>query len=138
MRESWDTSGTWDMSDATTPPVRAHRDFEISNSPQYGVVTLQFTYFSGVYEQAVVPQYNSYGTPPVQGHTLKFQTTHSTIPQWVVNSRGCTNKPSAPDGSLPGGNHGICQMQLVHLLYEATKSFEISHSQIYCSYGSGM
>ena len=73
----------------------------------------------------------------------KFQTAQCTVPMGVVNYQfsyfpGCTNKPFVPDGSLPCGNHGTCQTQLVHLLYEATGSFEISNSQMYSSYGSGM
>ena len=86
-------------------------------------------------------------TPPVRGPrelrnftqpTVQFLVLILILPGDVNSSRGCTNKPFVPDGSLPCGNHGTCQTQLVHLLYEATGSFEISHSPMYSSYGSGM
>ena len=83
-------------------------------------------------------------TPPVRGHRELRNFKQPNVQflwEWDVNSsshtsRGCTNKPFVPDGSLPCGNHGTCQTQLVHLLYEAPGSFEISNSPQYNSYGS--
>ena len=83
-------------------------------------------------------------TPPVRGHRelLKFQPSNVQFlwewDEFQFSYFPCTNKPFLPDGSLPGGNHGTCQTQVVHLLYEATGSFEISNCQMYSSYGSGM
>ena len=87
---------------------------------------------------------NSYTSCTRPQGASKFQTAKCTVPMGVGCELqfsyfpGCTNKPFVPDGSLPCGNHGTCQTQLVHLLYEATGSFEISNSQMYSSYGSGM
>ena len=153
---------SWDMSDATrTPPVRGHRelrnfkqpnvqflwewDVNSSSHTSRGVRTSRLcqmvAFHVGIMGHVRRNSYTSCTRP--QGAS-KFQTAKCTVPMGVGcefsshTSRGCTNKPFVPDGSLPCGNHGTCQTQLVHLLYEATGSFEISNSQMYSSYGSGM
>ena len=153
---------SWDMSDATrTPPVRGHR--ELRNFKQPNVQFLwewdvnSSSHTSRGVRTSRLCQMVAFHVG-IMGHVRRNSYTSCTRPQgarnfkqpnvqflweWDVNSsshtsRGCTNKPFVPDGSLPCGNHGTCQTQLVHLLYEATGSFEISNSPMYSSYGSGM
>ena len=73
---------------------------------------------------------NSYTSCTRPQGASKFQTAQCTVPMGVGCEfkfsyfPGCTNKPFVPDGSLPCGNHGTCQTQVVHLLYEATGSLK--------------
>ena len=154
---------SWDMSDATrTPPVRGHRELRNFKQPnvqflwEWDVNSSSHT-SRGCTNKPFVPDGSlpcgNHGTCQTQLVHLLYEATGSFeisnspnvqfLWEWDVNSsshtsRGCTNKPFVPDGSLPCGNHGTCQTQLVHLLYEATGSFEISNSPMYSSYGSGM
>ena len=75
-------------------------------------------------------------TPPVRGprELRNFTTAKCTVPMGV----GCEFKfslpggvrTSLPDGSLPCGNHGTCQMS-----YTSCQEFEIS---MYSSYPGGV
>ena len=151
------------MSDATrTPPVRGHRELRNFTQPN-----VQFLWewdvnssshaSRGCTNKPFVPDgslpwweswemsdatplhllYEATGSFEISNCQM-YSSYGSGMCIQVLILPGSTNKPFVPDGSLLGGNHGKCQTQLVHLLYEATGSFEISNCQMYSSYGSGM